>query len=95
MRNPFKLDISVKKSGLLVFVNNGMPSKCLQSFHLSGDIQAIHFKISLKQRKLLFVAINLPPFQNLDYFLSSITAVLDHYLQHYKDFIILGYFNES
>ena len=42
-----------------------------------------------------------PPDQELDYLLSSITVVLDlnkrHYedLQHYEDFIILHDFNES
>ena len=43
----------------------------------------------------------MPPDQELDYLLSSITVVLDlnkrHYedLQHYEDFIILHDFNES
>ena len=36
-----------------------------------------------------------PPNQNLHYFFSSIMVVLDHYLQHYEDFIILGDFNEN
>lgn len=31
----------------------------------------------------------------IDYFLSSITYVFGHYLQKYKDFIILGDFNKS
>ena len=35
------------------------------------------------------------PDQNLDFFLSSITVALDHYLQYYEDFIKLGDFNKS
>ena len=76
MRKPFRLDVTSRKGGLLVFVNNDIPSKYLRSFHLPGDIEAIPFEIKLKQRKLLVVSIYQPPDQNLDYFLSSITGLL-------------------
>ena len=46
-RKPFQLDVTSRKSGLLVFVNNDTPSN-LQSFHLPGDIQAIPLEINLK-----------------------------------------------
>ena len=97
MRKPFRLDVTSRKGGLLVFVNNDIPSKYLRNFHLPGDIQAIPLEINLKQRKLLVVSIYRPPDQNLDYFLSSITGLLDHYLKSYKDFVIIGDFsaNES
>ena len=68
-----------------------MPSK----FPSPEDIQAVPFEISSKQRKLLVVSIYRSPDQKLDYSLFSITVALDHYLQHYKDFIILDDFNES
>ena len=57
MRKPFRLDVTSRKGGLLVFVNNDIPSKYLRSFHLPGDIQAIPFEINLKQRKLLVLFI--------------------------------------
>ena len=56
------------------------------------------FKIpifNLKQRKLLVVSIYRPPDQNLDYFFSSITGLLDHYLKSYEDFVIMGDFNAN
>ena len=37
MRKPFWLDVTSRKGGLLVFVNNDIPSKYLRSFHLPGD----------------------------------------------------------
>ena len=52
------------------------------------------FKVSLKLRKLLVVTTYRPLDQNLDYFLSSITAALDHYLQYFEDFSILADFIE-
>ena len=90
MRKPFRLDVTSRKDGLLTFanndirskyVNNDIPSKYLRSFHLPGDIQAIPLEINLKQRKLIVISIYRPPDQNLDYFLSSITGLLDHYLK--------------
>ena len=38
MRKPFRLDVTSRKDGLLVFVNNDIPSKYFRSFHLPRDI---------------------------------------------------------
>ena len=76
VRKPFQLDVTSRKSEILVLLNNNIPSKYLQRFHLPEDIQAIPFEINLKQCKLLVVSIYWPPDQNLDYFLSSITGLL-------------------
>ena len=95
MRKPFRLDVTSRKGGLLVFVNNDIPSKYLRNSHLPGDIQAIPLEINLKQRKLLVVSIYRPPDQNLDYFLSSITGLLDRHLKSYEDFVIMGDFNAN
>ena len=93
MRKPFRLDVTSRKGGLFVFANNDIPSKYPRNFHLSGDIQAIPLDINLKQRKLLVTY--RPPDQNVDYFLSSITGLLDHYLTSYEDFVIMGDFNAN
>ena len=92
MRKPSRLDVTSRKVRLLVFVNNDIPSKFLRSFHL---LQVISLEINLKQRKLLVVSIYQPPDQNLHYFLSSITGLLDHYLKPYEDFVIMGNFNAN
>ena len=68
IRKPFRLDVTNRKGGLLMFVNNDIPSKDLRGFHLPRDIQAIPFEINLKQRKLLVVSIYRPPYQNLRLF---------------------------
>ena len=75
MRKPFRLDVASRKGGLLVFVNNDIPSKYLRSFHIFLDIY-IRFEMNLKQRKLFAVSIFLPPDQNLDYFLHLLQACL-------------------
>ena len=93
-RKPFQLDVTSRKSGLLVFVNNDTPSN-LQSFHLPGDIQAIPLEINLKQRRLLVVSTHWPPDQSLDYLVWSISRWLDHYLKSYEDIDIMGDFNAN
>ena len=50
MRKPFRLDVTSRKGGLLVFVNNYIPSKYLRNSLLPWDIQAISLEINLKQR---------------------------------------------
>ena len=95
LRKPFQLDVTSRKGGLLVFVNDNIPSKYLRSFHLPEDTLVIPFEINLKQRKLLVVSIYRPPDQNLDYFLTSIIGLLDHYLKSYEYFVIIGYFNAN
>ena len=70
MRKPFRLDVTSRKGGLLVFVNNDIPCKYLRNFHLPRDIQAIPIEINLKQRKLLVVSIYRPPDQIFHYKLN-------------------------
>ena len=59
MSNPFQLDVTSRKVGSLVFVNNNIPSKYLRTLHLPGDISTCYYK-------LLFPSIYRPPNQNLD-----------------------------
>ena len=95
MKKLNKFDWSSRKGGLLVYVNENIPSKYLWSFHLPNDIQVIATEVNLKQRKLLVVSTYRPPEQKLAYFLSSKTNLRDHYLKTYEDFIVSGDFNES
>ena len=68
MRKPFRLDVTNRKGGLLVYVDNDIPSKYLQSFHLPGDLQAIPLEIKSKTGQATEVSIYRPPDQNLDFF---------------------------
>ena len=92
MKKPYKFDVNSRKGGLLLHVNNNIISKYLRSFHLPNDIP---IEINLKQRKLLVASVYRPQEQNLAYFLSSITDLLDYYLSTYEDFIVIGDFNDS
>ena len=94
MKKPYWFDVSSRKGVSLVHVNKTISSKYLWSFYLENDLQAIPFEVHLKQCKLLVVSIYRPADQKLAYFLLSITNLLDHYFNTYKDFIVIGDFNE-
>ena len=63
---PYRLDITDKSGGILVFVR-------LNSFALPTDIQILPFELNLRKEKWLVVAIYRPPKQNCSYFLDWLT----------------------
>jgi len=94
MKKPYRLDVTDKKGGLLVYVDKNLPSRLLSLFKLPVDIQAIPIEVASAKQKWLIVSIYRPPSKNLKYFLSNITEMIDYYLQTYENFLILGDFNE-
>ena len=70
MRKPFRLDISERSGGLLVFVNNDIPSKLLTLYKLPCDIQIIPIEISVRSGKILVLSIYRPPKPKHRLFLS-------------------------
>ena len=75
----------------MVFIKNGLPSVRLKSFSLPKDIQIIALELSLNKAKWLLLVIYRPPKQNLDYFLSSLSNVIDFY--NFEKCAIIGDFN--
>ena len=59
-KKPYRLDKSKYSGGLMVFIKSHIPSKLLSDFCLPQDFQAIHFEISLKNRKWLVVSLYNP-----------------------------------
>jgi len=90
-KTPYRLDITDKSGGILVFIKNGLPSVRLRSFSLPKDVQIIAIELSLKNSKWLLLCIYRPPKQNLDYFLSSLSDIMDFY--NFKKCVIIGDFN--
>ena len=90
---PFRLNINRNSGGLLVYIKSSLPVKTLSNYTLPSDIQAIHFELSLKERKWLFLSIYKPPSQNSQYLLNSISDMLDYCSNHYEYKVIFGDFN--
>ena len=90
---PYRLDISDKQGGLLIYIKAHLPSRLLSNHISPKDIQAIPFELNLWKEKWMFVCIYRPPKQDSQYFLENLSLIIDHYSSIYDNLIILGDFN--
>ena len=91
--HPFQLGINRQSCGLLVYVKGSISARVLTSFSTPADTQIIVFEINLRKEKWLFVGIYKPPSLNSQYFLDTLSDLLDFYSNHYDNKVILGDFN--
>ena len=90
---PYRLDISDRTGGLLVYIKSHLPSRLLKNFDIPSNIQIIPFELNLRKEKWMFMCIYRPPSQNKQYFLENLSEILDHYSSICDSYIILGDFN--
>ena len=90
---PFRLDINSKSGGILVYVKSSVPSRKLKCDVLLKSIQAIPFELNLRKEKWLVISIYRPPSQDSEFFLNSLTVILDHFTKAYDNYLIMGDFN--
>ena len=90
---PFKLDINSKSRGILVYVKSSVPSRKLKCEVLLKSIQTIPFELNLRKEKGLVISIYRPPSQDHEFFLNSLTMILDHFTKAYDNYLLMGYFN--
>ena len=65
---PYRLDITDKQGGLLVYIKSHLSFKLLSIHNTSNDIQVIPFELNLREKKWMFMCIYRPPKQNSQYF---------------------------
>ena len=58
---PYRLDVSEKSGGILVYISSSTPSKELHCGNLNLSIQAVPFEINLKKDKWLVISAYRPP----------------------------------
>ena len=86
---PYRLDTNNKSGGILVYAKSLIPSSCLSYKELCISIQLIPFDINLRKE----ISIYRPPLQNSEYFLNSLTKIIDYFANTYDNHLILGDFN--
>ena len=69
--SPFRLDITKQGGGLLVYLKSSIPSRQLSYGSICNSIQAIPFKINLRQEKWLVMSIYCLPCQDSGIFIHS------------------------
>ena len=90
---PYRLDISNKSGGILVYIKSNIPTRQLNCGNLCKSIQAVPFEINLRKEKWLVISIYRPPSQNSEFFLNSLTSIIDHFTKLFDNYIIIGDFN--
>ena len=58
---PYRLDISNKSGGILVYIRSNIPTRQLNCGNLCKSIQAVPFEINLRKEKWLVISIYRPP----------------------------------
>ena len=90
---PYRLDIIDKKGGLMIFVKSHIPSRKLNNFKITSNIQIISFEINLRKEKWLIVSIYKAPSQENKNVLWCLTNLLEFYSTQYEKVIVFGDFN--
>ena len=92
--SPHRLDRSQHGGGLLLYVNERIPSKILpsQSF---GDIECLSVEIKIYKKKWLIFGTYNPKKTFITNHLAILSKYIDHYLPLYDNIIILGDFNSE
>ena len=82
---PFRLDINSKSGSILVYFKSTVPSRKLKYNVMLKSIQAIPFELNLRKEKWLVISIYWAPSQGSEFFLNSLTIILDHFTKVYDN----------
>ena len=90
---PHRKDRKLGAGGLLMYVNENIPSRLLNGHTMPADIELICVEINLKKQKWLIMGVYRPPNMSETYFLNHLCMVTDFYSRYYDRIIIMGDFN--
>ena len=90
---PFRLDVTSNRGGLLVYVRHGIIAKELPVPNFPNDIQVIPIELSIRKQKLLLLPIYRHPSQDQKYFVDAISVNIDKYSAKLENLILIGDFN--
>ena len=91
--SPYRLDISSRSGGILVYVKSPIPSRHLSCENLCDSVQAIRFEINLRKEKCLVISIYCPPSHNGEHFLNNLNVMIEFFADTYDNYLIMGNFN--
>ena len=86
---PLRLYISDKRGGLLVYVRPHLLSRQLTKFKITSDIQTIPCEVNTRKEKWFFLCIYKPLSANSQYFLESLSDIIDSYSNVYDNLIVI------
>ena len=91
----FRYDRNRFGGGLLLYVNDKIPSKFLDKHSISSNIELTAVEFHQNKRKSLSLCVYKPPNQNDFVFVEAISAIINEYSAQYEHIVIFGDFNMS
>ena len=90
---PFRRDRSLVTGGLLLYINEDIPSIQKNDHSIPNDIEIICVEINLRKQKWLIIGIYRPPSMNPTYFFDHLSRITDFYSNKYDRMVFMGDFN--
>ena len=91
----FRKDRNKNGDVLILYINEGIPGKLINSYDFKEGSEIIVFEISISNKKWLLLGNDKPPSQNELSFINEIKLSLNIFSSSYADFLLLGDFNLS
>ena len=82
-------------SGLLLYINEDIPGKLINSYDFKEGSEIIVFEFSISKKKWLLLGNYKPPSQNELSFINEIKLSLNFFSSSYENFLFLGDFDLS
>ena len=89
----FRKDRNKNGGGLILYVNEDIPGKIINSYNFKGGSEIIAFEFSISNKKWLLLGNYKPPSQNELSFINEIKLSLNFFSSSYENFLLLGDFN--
>ena len=93
LRQRHCLDRNKHGGGVMIFVNDDIPSNSARKHTLPDDIEGMFIEINLRKTKWLILGTYRPPSQPDDYFFKAVGNALDQHPKTYEKFLLLEDFN--
>ena len=91
----FRKDRNKNGGGLILYINEGIPGKLINSYDFKEGSEIIVFEFSISNKKWLLLGTYEPPSQNELSFINEIKLALNFFSSLYENFLLLGDFNLS
>ena len=91
----FRKDRNKNYGGLILYINEGISGKLINSYDFKEGSETIVFEFSISNKKWLLLWTYDPPSQNELSFINEIKLALNFFSSLYENFLLLGDFNLS
>ena len=90
---PYRLDRNGKGGGMMLYVRNDIPSKCLSKSVTINNKEYLIIEINLRKRKWLLICNYNPHKHFIKEHLDHLSKEIDYFISNYDNIIIIGDFN--